>query len=131
MCEEILIHQQSPELRAPAPTRTGYAMRRRNLTEVEVNGLHFVQEDSSDEIGTAIAEFVRQLRKTFCRRDQTSACRTTDLGATSESDRTLEALKRTVVQAIIGMNAGRQDRRLGNPSVAGSSPARPLQISRH
>lgn len=31
-------------------------------TEVTVNGLHFVQEDSPDQIGTAIADFVRSLR---------------------------------------------------------------------
>jgi uncharacterized protein YlzI (FlbEa/FlbD family) len=31
-----------------------------NLTETTVNGIHFVQEDSPDEIGTAIAEFVRK-----------------------------------------------------------------------
>ena len=28
-----------------------------NLTELTVNGIHFVQEDSPDEIGTAIAEW--------------------------------------------------------------------------
>lgn len=33
-----------------------------NLTEVTVNGLHFVQEDSPHEIGTATAEFVRSIR---------------------------------------------------------------------
>jgi haloalkane dehalogenase len=33
-----------------------------NLTETTVNGIHFVQEDSPDEIGTAIAEFVRKYR---------------------------------------------------------------------
>jgi haloalkane dehalogenase len=31
-----------------------------NLTETTVNGIHFVQEDSPDEIGAAIAEFVRR-----------------------------------------------------------------------
>jgi haloalkane dehalogenase len=30
-----------------------------NLTETTVSGVHFVQEDSPDEIGTAVAEFVR------------------------------------------------------------------------
>jgi len=35
-----------------------------NLTETTVSGLHFVQEDSPDEIGTAIAQFVRKLRST-------------------------------------------------------------------
>jgi haloalkane dehalogenase len=33
-----------------------------NQTEVTVKGLHFVQEDSPDEIGRAVADFVRQLR---------------------------------------------------------------------
>ena len=33
-----------------------------NLTETTVTGLHFVQEDSPDEIGTAVAQFVRKLR---------------------------------------------------------------------
>jgi haloalkane dehalogenase len=31
-------------------------------TEVTVSGLHCVQEDSRDEIGAAIAAFVRRLR---------------------------------------------------------------------
>jgi haloalkane dehalogenase len=33
-----------------------------NQTEISVSGLHFVQEDSSQEIGEAIADFVRRLR---------------------------------------------------------------------
>ena len=33
-----------------------------NQTEVTVNGIHFVQEDSPDEIGQAVAEFVRGIR---------------------------------------------------------------------
>jgi haloalkane dehalogenase len=33
-----------------------------NQTEVTIKGLHFVQEDSPDEIGAAVAAFVRQLR---------------------------------------------------------------------
>ena len=33
-----------------------------NQTEVTVKGLHFLQEDSPDEIGTAVAEFVRKVR---------------------------------------------------------------------
>lgn len=32
-----------------------------NLAEVTVPGVHFIQEDSPDEIGSAIAEFVRRL----------------------------------------------------------------------
>jgi haloalkane dehalogenase len=34
-----------------------------NQTEVTVKGLHFIQEDSPDEIGQAVAEFVRQVRE--------------------------------------------------------------------
>jgi haloalkane dehalogenase len=33
-----------------------------NQTEVTVKGLHFVQEDSPDEIGRAVADFVRKVR---------------------------------------------------------------------
>lgn len=33
-----------------------------NQTEVTVNGTHFIQEDSPDEIGAAVAAFVRSLR---------------------------------------------------------------------
>jgi haloalkane dehalogenase len=33
-----------------------------NQTEVTVKGLHFLQEDSPDEIGQAVAEFVRRVR---------------------------------------------------------------------
>lgn len=33
-----------------------------NQTEVTVSGLHFIQEDSPDEIGQAIADFVKRLR---------------------------------------------------------------------
>ena len=33
-----------------------------NQTEVTVTGRHFIQEDSPDEIGTAVADFVRRLR---------------------------------------------------------------------
>ena len=33
-----------------------------NQTEVTVRGTHFIQEDSPDEIGAAVAEFVRKLR---------------------------------------------------------------------
>jgi haloalkane dehalogenase len=33
-----------------------------NLTETTVSGSHFIQVDSPDEIGTAVAEFVRKLR---------------------------------------------------------------------
>ena len=34
----------------------------RNQTEVTVEGIHFVQEDSPDKIGEALAHFVRSLR---------------------------------------------------------------------
>jgi haloalkane dehalogenase len=33
-----------------------------NQTEVTVRGVHFVQEDAPDDIGTAIAEWLRHLR---------------------------------------------------------------------
>jgi haloalkane dehalogenase len=33
-----------------------------NQTEVTVPGLHFVQEDSADAIGEAIADFIRTLK---------------------------------------------------------------------
>jgi len=33
-----------------------------NQTETTVAGIHFIQEDSPDQIGTAIADFVRRLR---------------------------------------------------------------------
>jgi haloalkane dehalogenase len=33
-----------------------------NLTETTVGGLHFVQEDSPNEVGAAVAQFVRELR---------------------------------------------------------------------
>jgi haloalkane dehalogenase len=34
-----------------------------NQVEVTVQGTHFIQEDSPDEIGAALAEFVRRIRK--------------------------------------------------------------------
>jgi haloalkane dehalogenase len=34
----------------------------RNQSEVTVEGIHFVQEDSPDKIGKALAGFVRSLR---------------------------------------------------------------------
>jgi haloalkane dehalogenase len=33
-----------------------------NLTETTVSGVHFVQEDSPDKTGVAVAQFVRKLR---------------------------------------------------------------------
>ena len=33
-----------------------------NQTEVTVTGVHFIQEDSPDEIGAAVAAFVRAVR---------------------------------------------------------------------
>jgi len=33
-----------------------------NQTEVTVKGLHFLQEDSSDEIGRVLQEFVKSVR---------------------------------------------------------------------
>jgi haloalkane dehalogenase len=35
-----------------------------NLSEITVPGVHFIQEDSPDEIGSAVAQFVEQLRST-------------------------------------------------------------------
>src|SRR5438094_6258140 len=35
----------------------------RNQTELTVKGIHFIQEDSPDKIGEALAGFVRSLRK--------------------------------------------------------------------
>ncbi|MBV8293980.1 MAG: haloalkane dehalogenase, partial [Mycobacterium sp.] len=32
-----------------------------NLTEITVPGVHFIQEDSPDKIGVAVADFVRRL----------------------------------------------------------------------
>jgi hypothetical protein len=40
-------------------------------------------------------------------------------------DQSLEAVKHIAEQVITGNNGGRQDRRFGNPLVAGSSRARP------
>ncbi len=34
----------------------------RNQQEITVQGLHFLQEDSPDEIGQAVADFVRRVR---------------------------------------------------------------------
>lgn len=34
-----------------------------NQKEVTVKGIHYLQEDSDPEIGAAVAEFVRELRK--------------------------------------------------------------------
>ena len=39
-----------------------YCRRWPNQTEVTVNGIHFVQEDSPDEIGQAVAKFVKDIR---------------------------------------------------------------------
>ena len=35
----------------------------KNQTEVQVKGLHFLQESSGPEIGKAVADFVRSLRQ--------------------------------------------------------------------
>ena len=49
-----------------------------NLTETTVTGLHFVQEDSPDEIGTAVAQYVRKLRSpATCRMSATNGTRMT------------------------------------------------------
>jgi hypothetical protein len=49
----------------------------------------------------------------------------------SGSERILEAIKHAAAQAITGMNGGRQDRRFGNPLVAGSSGRGRLSRSFH
>ena len=33
-----------------------------NLTETTITGVHFIEADTPDEIGTAVARFVRRLR---------------------------------------------------------------------
>ena len=37
-----------------------------NQTEVTVKGVHFLQEDSPDEIGKALQEFVKSVQGTLC-----------------------------------------------------------------
>ena len=39
-----------------------YAQTWQNQTEITVPGVHFIQEDSPHEIGSAVAQFVRRLR---------------------------------------------------------------------
>ena len=34
-----------------------------NQTEITVRGAHFIQEDSADAIGRAVADFVRRIRR--------------------------------------------------------------------
>ncbi|MEZ5740131.1 MAG: hypothetical protein R3E68_12220 [Burkholderiaceae bacterium] len=46
----------------PHRRQRDYRRSRPAQTEVTVAGTHFIQEDSPDEIGTAIADFVRRLR---------------------------------------------------------------------
>jgi haloalkane dehalogenase len=41
-----------------------YAQTWQNQTEITVPGVHFIQEDSPHEIGSAVAQFVRRLRDT-------------------------------------------------------------------
>jgi haloalkane dehalogenase len=43
-----------------------------NQTEVTVKGRHFLQEDSPDEIGHAVADFVRRVRSDVDRLRKTS-----------------------------------------------------------
>jgi haloalkane dehalogenase len=43
----------SASFAGPGPTKT----------EVTVKGIHFVQEDSAAEVGAAVANFVRALRR--------------------------------------------------------------------
>lgn len=45
-----------------APLTREYCRTWKNQTEVTVDGLHFIQEDSPNEIGRALADFVKKLR---------------------------------------------------------------------
>jgi len=45
----------------------------RNQREIIVKGKHFLQEDSADEIGLALAEFVRELAGGEPQRAESSA----------------------------------------------------------
>jgi hypothetical protein len=45
----------------------------RNQTEVTVEGIHFIQEDSPEEIGEALAAFVRSLRSMLTNRESESS----------------------------------------------------------
>ena len=42
--------------------RLDFAQSLKNQREVTVKGAHFIQEDSPDEIGAAVADFVKELR---------------------------------------------------------------------
>jgi len=53
-----------PAVLAMTDRERGFARTFPNQTEVTVKGLHFAQEDSPDEIGDAIAEFVDGLYAT-------------------------------------------------------------------
>jgi uncharacterized protein YlzI (FlbEa/FlbD family) len=55
-CLTQAVHQCRTGLRLRGPTRE-LIRTWPNLTETTVNGIQYVQEDSPDEIGTAIAEF--------------------------------------------------------------------------
>jgi haloalkane dehalogenase len=44
------------------PPQLEFCRRFRNQREVTVRGIHFAQEDSPDEIGTAVADFVEQVQ---------------------------------------------------------------------
>jgi hypothetical protein len=46
-----------------------------NQTEVTVKGMHFLQEDSPDEIGKALQEFVKSLADAESRREKSKAVR--------------------------------------------------------
>jgi hypothetical protein len=52
-----------------------------NPTETTVSGTHFIREDSPDEIGTAVAEFVRKLRP-----KQAAVCTTSTVRLTKTAD---------------------------------------------
>ncbi len=56
------VRQRRARLDPHRPRSASSAERWPNQTEVTVKGTHFIQEDSPDEIGSAVAAFVRRLR---------------------------------------------------------------------
>jgi len=57
----VLSAADMAEYRRPF-SQPGESRRPPNQTEVTVPDTHFIQEDSPDEIGAALAEFVRSVR---------------------------------------------------------------------
>ncbi len=58
------VHQRPNRARFSAVASRDFVRTWPNQTEVTVPGVHFVQEDSPDEIGAAVASFVRAVRAT-------------------------------------------------------------------